>query len=91
MSPELQKLKNHFETKTRIKVFDVIEERAFFHWKRLVFKSGLNCEELETISKYIKNNFSEEGTYSHVLPKLGVYENKLCLTFDESEIKRFLK
>ena len=91
MSPELQKFKHHFETFTRIRVLDVIEERQYFHWKRLVFKEGLNCEELNTISNYIKNTFSQKDLYSHLLPKLVVCDNKLCLTVDVKEIKRCIK
>ena len=86
MSPELKAFKEHFKANCSVKVTDVIEDRTFFHWKRLCFNS-LDCEEMMQIAQYIKNTFSNPGNYSHLLPKVYVYNHELCLTVDVSDIK----
>lgn len=89
-SSEITKFYNHFKTNCKVKVVDVIEERTFFHWKRLVF-NDLNCEEMLEVATYIKNTFSTKGNYSHLLPTLHTYNDRLCLTVDVSEINKKIK
>jgi len=89
ISKELFCFKVDFATKTHIKIASTIEERTFFHWKRLVFQS-LNCEEMATIAKYIKDTFSTPGKYSHILPKLGSYNGCLTLTVHREQIEEFI-
>jgi hypothetical protein len=86
MSPELKAFKEHFKANCFVKVTNTVEDRAFFHWKRLCFDS-LNCEEMIQIAQYIKKTFSNPGDYSHLQPKISVYNYELCLTLDVSEIK----
>jgi hypothetical protein len=86
MSKELAAFRKHFQENCSVRVEMTIEDENYFHWKRLVFHS-LNCEEMNEISKYIQNTFSNEGKYSHLLPKLGVHNGFLCLTVDSKEIK----
>jgi hypothetical protein len=88
-SKELSAFKNHFEQNCSVRITDTIEERTYPHWKRLVF-GHLNCEELEEISRYIRDTFSTKGRYSHKLPKLGCYDGELCLTVDSQYIKEFI-
>lgn len=89
MTAELKALKAHFITSTQMAV-DTMEESHFPHWKRLVFNDALNCDQLKVIQIYIKNTFSSEGTYSHRLPKLGVYKGSLCLSVDTKQIQHFI-
>jgi hypothetical protein len=86
MSTELKDFKNHFIKNCDVKILGTIEEKHLPHWKRLCFDS-LNCEEMLKVSLYIKNTFSNDGYYSHLLPKLQNYNNTLCLTVDVSQIK----
>ncbi len=91
MSKELSKLKKHFKANCNVKVINTIETKQYFHWKRLVFDFGLNCEELEDITSYIRYTFSTPGKYSHQLPKLGVFKGNLCLTVDAEQINDKIK
>lgn len=86
MSKELKAFKKHFTENCDVRIIGTIEENHLPHWKRLCFNS-LNCEEMLKVSQYIKNTFSTSGKYSHLLPKLHVYNGMLCLTADVSEIK----
>ena len=86
MSPELKAFKEHFQASCSVKVTDTAENKSYFHWKRLCF-NALNCEEMLQIAQYIKNTFSNVGDYSHLRPKLHIYDDGLCLTVDVSEIK----
>lgn len=88
-SIELQSFKNHFEFNTGIKVLNIIEERNFFHWKRLVF-SELNCDQLITIGNYIKTFFHEDNKYYEYNIKLHTYNNISCLTCNVDYIKKFI-
>jgi hypothetical protein len=65
-----------------------LEEKDYPHWKRLVFKDVLNCDDMLDISLYLRNRFSVEGKYSHKLPKLHEYKGNLVLTVSEEEIER---
>ncbi len=65
-----------------------LEERNCLGWKRLVFKDGLNCDDMLDISLYLRNRFSVKGKYSHRLPKLHEYRGNLVLTVSEEEIER---
>lgn len=58
-SDELVAFKKDFENKTGI-IVNIAENPQYFHWKRLVFKKKLNCDDLEIISNYIKNTFMEK-------------------------------
>lgn len=88
-SKELLDFKKHFETNTGIKVIGVEENRAYYHWKRLILPS-LNCDELSTISNYILNNFSTPYRFTHLQVSLGVYNGDLTLTCDVEYIKQFI-
>lgn len=88
-SDELVAFKKDFENKTGI-IVDIAENRQYFHWKRLIFKKKLNCDDLEIISNYIKNTFMEKGRYTHLLPSITSWENYLVLTVDVEEIENFI-
>ena len=93
MSEELKTFLEHFKRNCSVMVVETIEERNYFHWKRLCFES-LNSEELGEISKYIIKYFSQIGNYSHILPKVHAYQYlggmQLCLTIEDREIRKFL-
>ena len=86
MTKELKAFKEHFESWCDIKVQLTIEDKRTPHWKRLVFDS-MDCDDMEGISNYIHNTFSNKGRYSHKLPTLGVHNGFLCLTVDVAQIK----
>jgi hypothetical protein len=90
MSNELKEFKKHFEANCSIKVIDTIEESHLPHWKRLCFNQ-LNCNDMIEIAMYIKNTFSVKDTYSHLLPKIQIYNGFLCLTVDVSQIEKLIK
>ena len=88
MSPELKALVEHFKENCNESLFcGTLETKTYFHWKRLVLKSGLDCEELQEISNYIKKTFSNKGRYTHKLPKVCIHKNDLCLTIDAELIR----
>lgn len=86
MSKELSAFKKHFQENCDVKVIHTIEEKTYPHWKRLCF-GHLTCAQMNEISWYIESTFSNEGRFSHLLPKLGVYNDYLCLTIDVKQIK----
>jgi hypothetical protein len=84
MSPELKALVEHFKRECNVKLLfcGTLEQKQYPHWKRLVLTPGLDCEELQELSNYIKKTFSNKGRYTHKLPRVGIYNNELCLTVD---------
>ena len=88
-SKELLAFLKHFQANCSVRVEMAIEERTYLHWKRLVFHK-LNCEEMDEISQYIKDTFSEKDRYTHLLPTIGVYNGFLCLTIDEKFIREII-
>tara|TARA_B100000963_G_scaffold351961_1_gene364391 strand:+ start:1090 stop:1386 length:297 start_codon:yes stop_codon:yes gene_type:complete len=90
MSKELTALKKDFKQHCPGIKVSSMEERHLPGWKRLVFKDGLNCDDMLDISLYLRNRFSVEGRYSHKLPKLHEYKGDLVLTFSEEEVQRVL-
>jgi len=88
-SKELIAFKNDFEKSTGINVLFTIEERTYFHWKRLVLPH-LNSEHLLSIAIYINNRFYTKNKYTHLSPKIQSYENNLVLTVDVKDIKKFI-
>lgn len=85
-SKELMAFYRHFQANCSVKVEMVLEEKRYFHWKRLVFHQ-LNHDDLVEIAQYLRDTFRNEGRFSHLLPKLGTYNGFLCLTVDVSQIR----
>lgn len=85
-SKELIAFYRHFVANCSVKVEMSLEEKTYFHWKRLVFHQ-LNHDDLVKIAQYLRDTFRNEGRYSHLLPKLGSYNGYLCLTVDVSQIR----
>jgi len=86
MSKELTAFKDHFEAHTGIITHGKIEENHCPHWKRLTLPA-LDCEQMETITSYIRGFFSRKGKYSHLLPKVHSYGPLLVLSIDVEQIK----
>ena len=86
MSKEMEAFKKHFQENCSVIVRETIEDRNFFHWKRLAFHS-LNCEGMSEISRYIQETFGNEARFSHLLPQLVVCDGFLCLTVDAVQIR----
>ena len=87
-SKELTAFKKHFESNTGIDA-SAFENQRFFHWKRLAF-NALHCEELETITKYIRDTFSVKGKYTHKLPMIVTFDGVLTLTVDVDLIREHI-
>lgn len=85
-SKELIAFYRHFVANCSVKVEMSLEEKRYFHWKRLVFHQ-LDHDDLIDIALYLRHTFKNEGRYTHLLPKLGVYNGYMCLTVDASLIK----
>ena len=89
-SEDIIRFKKHFQDNTDIKVIGVIEDRTFFHWKRLILPP-LNYGNIEIIKNYINRTFYVKGKYYHLSPTIGVYNNQLTLTIDVGYITKFIK
>jgi hypothetical protein len=89
ISKELKDVKDHFEKNTGIKVQKTIEERNYFHWKRLVFEK-LECDDLIKIGNYLKKYFHEDNYYYEYSISLHEYCGMMTLTIDERLIKKFI-
>lgn len=88
-SSEITKFKNDFKAWTKIRVLDVIEEKDWFHYKRLVLPP-LNCEQLTLVAEYIKNRFWINGTYTHRSVKMHEYGGRLVITADKDIINKVI-
>lgn len=86
---ELTALANHFKMHSGMKLRGAYEDRTFNHWKRLEL-GPMNVEDMEKLTIYIRNTFTEKGKYSHLLPSLHSYEGTICLTVDVEWVKRFI-
>lgn len=88
-SKEIIALKKDFENFTGIKIRWVKEQPAYWSWKRLVLGS-LNGEEMRKVADYIWERFYTKGMYTHLLPKIHSYEDRLVLTVDVEMIREFI-
>jgi hypothetical protein len=89
---ELHKIFAHDFTRiTGIKVHCLDTDRSAPHWVRLILPCGLNCEQLDSISNFIKETFSVKGRYSHLLVTLGSHCGSLSLTADIKDLERAYK
>lgn len=57
-------------------------------WFEIVFLKALDCEDLVLIGKFIKEKFSQEGLYSHLLPKIIATKEGISLIVQDSEVER---
>ena len=89
MSKELTAFKKHFENHINIKVVNTIETSNYPHWKRLCFFK-LNCEQLEEVTRYIRNTFSVMGKYTHNLVDIVPFDGYLALTVDIKLIQKHI-
>ncbi len=50
----------------------------------------LDCEQMMSLSKWIRETFSQEGKYSHLLPKIGLRLGSFCLVISREQcIEKF--
>ena len=80
-----------FTQATGIKVHAHCDDRTYPHWKRLILPSGLTCDDMEKISNFIKETFSQKGKYSHLLVTLGSHNGGITLTADIKDLERVYK
>jgi hypothetical protein len=83
----LHKLHSSFNGETNIKCVAYDRSVARGGWMELIFDS-LNCEQLEKIAKFLRDNFSQTNLYSHNLPKLIPCREGISLIFQDKEIER---
>lgn len=57
-------------------------------WFEIVFLKSLDCEDLVIIGKFIKEKFSQEGLYSHLLPKIIATREGISLIVQDREVER---
>jgi hypothetical protein len=92
-SKELTAFKRDFELSTGIKTHGMIEERTFFHWKRLVL-DDLTAKELTAIDTYFRQRFYQKGKFTHELPEIHSYNYLggcyLVVTVDIELIQKFI-
>lgn len=84
----LERFYKTFKSETGIVCYPHDEGVAYGGWLGIIFKTSLNADEMIKIAEFIKDNFSVPGTFSHVLPKIGVSKEGICLVVQDTEILR---
>lgn len=88
-SKELTALRDHFFKTTGIEAYPH-EDCTYPHWKKISLSLTLNCEQLGAIAQYIKDTFSTEGKFTHLIPKLVVEGGNLFLKVDTKQVQEFI-
>ena len=57
-------------------------------WFELIFRDSLHAEDLIEIGNFLKEKFSQEGLYSHLLPKLIPTREGVSLIVQDKEVER---
>jgi len=61
---------------------------AYGGWFELIFRDSLHAEDLIEIGNFLKEKFSQEGLYSHLLPKLIPTREGVSLIVQDKELER---
>ena len=88
-SKELSAFVEHFRNNSGLVDVDSLEESHIFHWKRIDLGT-MDVRDLDKVSKYIKETFSEPENFSHCLPKVGPYNGRMYLTVSSEEITKHI-
>lgn len=84
----LKEFAKDFTKSTGIKV-DMYEDKTYPHWKRLLLPTQLDCEQMNMISLFILQRFSEPKKFSHRMVKLHItFGGQLCITADTKDLER---
>ena len=75
-------------TSERIKCRPVDRGVAYGGWFELIFRNSLHAEELVKIGNFLREKFSQEGLYSHLLPKLTATREGVSLIVQDREVER---
>ena len=85
----LKRLHNSFEkAETGIPFYSDDEGVAGGGWMKISFKVYLNADQLIKVSEFIKEKFSVPGTFSHILPKIGVSKGGVSIIVQDTEVQR---
>ena len=77
-----------FKSDTQIPCYADDDGVAYGGWMRICFLISLNADQLIKVAEFIKDNFSVPGTFSHILPKIGVSKGGVCIIVQDSEVQR---
>lgn len=75
-------------TSGKIKCRPVDRGVAYGGWFELIFQNSLHAEDLIEIGNFLKEKFSQEGLYSHLLPKLIPSSEGVSLIVQDREVQR---
>ncbi len=75
-------------TSEQIKCRPVDRGVAYGGWFELIFQNSLHAEELIEIGYFLKEKFSQEGLYSHLLPKIIPTREGVSLIVQDKEVER---
>jgi hypothetical protein len=75
-------------TSEQIKCRPVDRGVAYGGWFELIFRDSLHAEDLIEIGNFLKEKFSQEGLYSHLLPKLIPTREGVSLIVQDKEVER---
>ena len=72
--------------------FDIEDYQGFRvgGWIEIQFSGSLNCDQLDQISGFIREKFSEPGLYSHLLPRLNATQYGVALSIMDTEVQRLI-
>ena len=86
----LERLHQNFteHTSGRIKCRPVDRGVACGGWFELIFQNSLHAEDLIEIGYFLKEKFSQEGLYSHLLPKIIPTREGVSLIVQDREVER---
>jgi len=86
----LERLHRSFtkSTSEQIKCRPVDRGVACGGWFELIFSNSLHAEDLIRIGNFLKEKFSQEGLYSHLLPKIIPTGEGVSLIVQDTEVQR---
>lgn len=83
----LKALHKSFVEETNIKCVPYDRGVAYGGWMELIL-DDVNCEKMEKIANFLRNNFSQPNLFSHNLPKLIPCREGISLIFQDKEVER---
>lgn len=83
----LQRLFLEFTLETNIKCTPNDRGVAYGGWIELIL-GDVNCEQMEKISKFLRDYFSQPNMFSHNLPRIVACRGGVSLIFQDKELER---
>lgn len=89
----VQKLRDSFKSFTGGSIMFDVEDKGLSQggWIEIQFLNRLNCDDLDQISRFIREKFSQPDKFSHLLPKMKSAQYGIVLSIQDTDVQRLIE